>query len=255
WVYRRGFERAKRYLLTGDEIPARTAAEIGLVLEVVPDADLQAYAFALARRMAQVPVNQLVMLKLLVNQTAENMGLAASRTLGTLFDGVARHTQEGLDSVRRAGAVGVRQAVRAARVVRRRLLLQRADHGDDRLRTDGAADVPGERPRHAGDPDGTPGARHGHGPRLREVLTPDGARALQPRGRHRSPGRCPRVHVPHGERARQQHRRGAGARGARAPGSHRGRRIRPPLPRPRSPAAPQSHPPQYLDGDPSDHGG
>ena len=112
WVYRLGFERAKRYLLTGDEIPARKAAEIGLVLEVVPDADLQAHAFALARRMAQVPVSQLVMLKLLVNQTAESMGLAASRTLGTLFDGVARHTQEGLDFVRRAGEVGFRQAVR-----------------------------------------------------------------------------------------------------------------------------------------------
>ena len=112
WVYRLGFERAKRYLLTGDEIPARKAAEIGLVLEVVPDDDLQAHAFALARRMAQVPVSQLVMLKLLVNQTAESMGLAASRTLGTLFDGVARHTQEGLDFVRRAGEVGFRQAVR-----------------------------------------------------------------------------------------------------------------------------------------------
>ena len=112
WVYRLGFERAKRYLLTGDEIPARKAAEIGLVLEVVADDALQAHAFALARRMAQVPVNQLVMLKLLVNQTAESMGLAASRTLGTLFDGVARHTQEGLDFVRRAGEVGFRQAVR-----------------------------------------------------------------------------------------------------------------------------------------------
>src|SRR5881628_264359 len=68
WVYRMGFERAKRYLLTGDEIPARKAAEMGLVLEVVPDDELQAHAFALARRMAQVPVSQLVMLKLLVNQ-------------------------------------------------------------------------------------------------------------------------------------------------------------------------------------------
>jgi len=112
WVYRLGFERAKRYLLTGDEIPARTAADIGLVLEVVPDDALQAHAFALAQRMARVPVSQLVMLKLLVNQTAENMGLTASRTLGTLFDGIARHTQEGLDFVGRAGEVGFRQAVR-----------------------------------------------------------------------------------------------------------------------------------------------
>src|SRR2546428_1486993 len=112
WVYRLGFERAKRYLLTGDEIPARKAAEIGLVLEVVPDDALQAHAFALPRRMAPGPVNQLIMLKLLVNQTAEHMGLAPSRTLGTLFDGVARHTQEGLDFVGRAEEVGFRQAVR-----------------------------------------------------------------------------------------------------------------------------------------------
>lgn len=112
WVYRMGLERAKRYLLTGDEIPAPTAAEIGLVLEVVPDAELEEHARALARRMAQVPTTQLVMLKLLCNQTVENMGFASSRTLGTLFDGIARHTQEGLDFVRRADDVGFRQAVR-----------------------------------------------------------------------------------------------------------------------------------------------
>jgi enoyl-CoA hydratase len=112
WVYRMGLERAKRYLLTGDEIPARTAAEIGLVLEVVPAADLLAHATALAERMARVPTSQLVMLKLLCNQTVENMGFASSRLLGTLFDGVARHTQEGLDFVRRSQEVGFRQAVR-----------------------------------------------------------------------------------------------------------------------------------------------
>jgi enoyl-CoA hydratase len=112
WVYRMGLERAKRYMLTGDEIPAKKAAEIGLILETVPDAELDAHARALARRMARVPTTQLVMLKLLANQTAENMGLASSRTLGTLFDGIARHTQEGLDFVARARDVGFRQAVR-----------------------------------------------------------------------------------------------------------------------------------------------
>jgi enoyl-CoA hydratase len=112
WVYRMGLERAKRYMLTGDEIPARTAAEVGLILEAVPDDELQSHAMALARRMARVPANQLAMLKLLANQTVENMGFASSRTLGTLFDGVARHTQEGLDFVGRAREVGFRQAVR-----------------------------------------------------------------------------------------------------------------------------------------------
>jgi len=112
WVYRLGPERAKRYLLTGDEIPARRAAELGLILEVVPDDRLLDHALGLARRMARVPTNQLMMLKLLCNQTAEHMGMATTRLLGTLFDGIARHTQEGLDFVRRAEEVGFRQAVR-----------------------------------------------------------------------------------------------------------------------------------------------
>ncbi|MDP9326261.1 MAG: enoyl-CoA hydratase-related protein, partial [Candidatus Dormibacteraeota bacterium] len=112
WVYRLGFEKAKRYLLTGDEIPATEAARIGLILEAVPDAELQARAFELAARMARLPVNQLVMLKLLCNQPAEAMGLAASRTLGIIFDGMARNSQEGRDFVARAQEVGFRQAVR-----------------------------------------------------------------------------------------------------------------------------------------------
>ncbi len=112
WAYRMGLERAKRYLLTGDEIPAPEAARIGLILESVPDADLQEHAAALARRMARLPVNQLQMLKLLCNQTAESMGMASTRTLGTLFDGIARHTQEGLDFVARSGEIGFRDAVR-----------------------------------------------------------------------------------------------------------------------------------------------
>ena len=112
WVYRLGLERAKRYLLTGDEIPARRAAELGLILEVVPDDRLVEHALDLARRMARVPINQLVMLKLLCNQTAEHLGMTSTRLVGTLFDGIARHTQEGLDFVRRAQEVGFRQAVR-----------------------------------------------------------------------------------------------------------------------------------------------
>jgi enoyl-CoA hydratase len=112
WVHRMGLEKAKRYMLTGDEIPAKRAAEIGMILEAVPARSLLAHATALAERMARVPTNQLVMLKLLCNQTAEGMGLAHSRLLGTLFDGIARHTQEGLDFVARAQAVGFREAVR-----------------------------------------------------------------------------------------------------------------------------------------------
>jgi len=112
WVYRMGLERAKRYLLTGDEIPAREAERIGLIGEVVHDDLLQEHAMDLARRMARVPESQLVMLKLMCNQTVENMGISSTRLIGTLFDGIARHTVEGKDFVRRAQQVGWRNAVR-----------------------------------------------------------------------------------------------------------------------------------------------
>jgi len=112
WVYRIGFEKAKRYLLTGDEIPAAEAARIGLILETVPEERLQEHAMALAKRMAMLPLNQLQMIKLYVNQVAENMGIASLRTLGVLFDGVARHTQEGLDFVKLSNDIGFREAVR-----------------------------------------------------------------------------------------------------------------------------------------------
>jgi enoyl-CoA hydratase len=113
WVARLGLERAKRYLLTGDEITGEEAARLGLVLECVPDDELVDRAYALAHRMARLPVNQLQMLKLSCNEVARRMYQPeSSRLLGCLFDGVARHTQEGLDFVARSQEVGFRQAVR-----------------------------------------------------------------------------------------------------------------------------------------------
>lgn len=112
WVHRVGFENAKRYLLTGDEIAALKAKEIGLVHEVVAPEALDAEARRLADRMAMLPLNQLQMIKLYCNQAAENMGLQATRSMGILFDGVARHTQEGDDFVALSGEVGIREAIR-----------------------------------------------------------------------------------------------------------------------------------------------
>ncbi len=95
WVYRLGAERAKRMLLTGDTIDGRQAAEWGLVLEAVPAADLAARVEALADRVAGVPVNQLVMQKLMINQAYDNMGLHGTQILATVFDGITRHSPEG----------------------------------------------------------------------------------------------------------------------------------------------------------------
>jgi enoyl-CoA hydratase len=113
WVARLGLERAKRYLFTGDEISGAEAAELGMVLECVPDDELEAHSVALANRMAKLPLNQLQMMKWLLNDVASHQYRPdSSRLLGFLFDGVARHTQEGQDFVARAREVGWRQAVR-----------------------------------------------------------------------------------------------------------------------------------------------
>ena len=111
WVYRLGPERAKRMLLTGDKIDGREAERLGLILKAVPAADLDAEVEALARRMASVPINQLAMQKMMINQALDNMGLASTQTIATIFDGITRHSPEGLAFKTRAEQVGWKQAV------------------------------------------------------------------------------------------------------------------------------------------------
>jgi enoyl-CoA hydratase len=112
WVYRLGAERAKRMLLTGDLVDGREAARLGLVLEAVPRDRLDARVAAIAARLAAVPKNQLMMQKLMVNQAYDAMGLANTQRFATLFDGITRHSPEGLWFKRRAEEVGFKQAVR-----------------------------------------------------------------------------------------------------------------------------------------------
>src|SRR5581483_3973233 len=80
--------------LPDDPIDGRTAAEWGLALEAVPEAELDERVEELADRIASVPMNQLVLQKLMVNQAYDNMGLESTQLLATLFDGITRHTPE-----------------------------------------------------------------------------------------------------------------------------------------------------------------
>jgi enoyl-CoA hydratase len=112
WALRIGAMRAKRLLLTGDSLTGAEAAEWGLATEAAPPAELDERFERLLERVARLPVNQLAMMKLLVNQTLESQGLRQAQTLGTFFDGVARHTEEGHGFVRRAAESGFREAVR-----------------------------------------------------------------------------------------------------------------------------------------------
>ena len=111
WTFRVGPEKAKRMLLTGDKISGREAAEMGLVLKAVPMEALDAEVEALTERMATVPINQLAMNKMVINQVAEAKILQAQR-LATVFDGITRHSPEGMHFKRRSEEVGWKQAVR-----------------------------------------------------------------------------------------------------------------------------------------------
>jgi enoyl-CoA hydratase len=112
WTARVGVTRAKRLLLTGDSLTGEQAEEWGLAAEAPPAAELDERFEALLERVARLPVNQLAMMKLLVNQSLYAQGLHQTQLLGTFFDGIARHTEEGHAFVRRAAESGFKEAVR-----------------------------------------------------------------------------------------------------------------------------------------------
>ncbi len=112
WVHRIGLERSKRLLLTGDCLSGTEAVAWGLATECAPKENLDERFEALLGRVARVPVNQLVMTKLLLNQSVMAAGLHTTQLLGTFFDGIARHTNEGHAFAARAQDAGFRTAVR-----------------------------------------------------------------------------------------------------------------------------------------------
>ncbi len=112
WAHRLGDQRAKRLLFTGDCITGAQAAEWGLAVEAPDPKDLDERTERLVQRIAAMPVNQLIMAKLALNSALLQQGVATSRMVGTVFDGVARHTPEGHAFVADAVEHGFRDAVR-----------------------------------------------------------------------------------------------------------------------------------------------
>ena len=112
WAHRIGLQRAARLLYTGDCLSGAQAVEWGLAIESAPADEIDERAEALVQRIAQVPVNQLIMMKLLLNQTLMSQGLHTTQILGTLLDGMTRHTSEGHAFVRTAATEGWKEAVR-----------------------------------------------------------------------------------------------------------------------------------------------
>jgi len=110
WVHRLGPEKAKRMMFTGDKISGVEAAEMGLVLKSVPDKQLDDEVEELAARMASVPINQLAMQKMVINSAVEEK-INQTQRLATVFDGITRHSPEGMNFKARVEQVGWKQAV------------------------------------------------------------------------------------------------------------------------------------------------
>jgi enoyl-CoA hydratase len=112
WAHRVGAQRAKRLLFTGDSLSGAEAVEWGLAIEAPPAEELDERVEILLARIARMPINQLMMMKLLVNQTLYAQGVHETQVLGTVFDGITRHTAEGYAFQRKAAETGFREAVR-----------------------------------------------------------------------------------------------------------------------------------------------
>lgn len=111
WLYRLGLTKAKEYALTGKPLSGREAADIGLINEAVPFADLEATVRARALELASIPSSQLAAMKLVVNHAYENMGVASTQVLGPILDGLMRNTPDALEFIERAQRDGVRAVV------------------------------------------------------------------------------------------------------------------------------------------------
>jgi enoyl-CoA hydratase len=111
WLYRLGLTKAKEFALTGKPLSGRAAADCGLVNLAVPFAELEATVQRTARQLATIPLSQLSAMKLIVNQAYENMGLAATQTLGPILDGLMRNTPDARRFIDLARDQGVRAAI------------------------------------------------------------------------------------------------------------------------------------------------
>jgi enoyl-CoA hydratase len=99
-------------LFTGDKIDGQTAERMGLIHKSVPPEELDAEVERLAERISTVPVNQLMMQKLMINQALDSMGLQNTQMIATVFDGITRHSPEGMAFKRRAEETSWKNAVR-----------------------------------------------------------------------------------------------------------------------------------------------
>jgi enoyl-CoA hydratase len=110
-IYHLGPQWAKRLLLAGDSIDGETAVRIGLVVEAVDDAELDATVSALASRMAALPPDLLSHSKRVLNHAIDLMGRVALQDLAARANATARRSPDAAEWARIVREDGLRAAI------------------------------------------------------------------------------------------------------------------------------------------------
>jgi enoyl-CoA hydratase len=92
WTYMVGPQWSKRLLLSGRRIDGRTAERIGLVMQAVPAAELDAVAHEIAADIAQVPYDLLAQNKSICNKAIELMGRTLLQELARESDAIVHQS-------------------------------------------------------------------------------------------------------------------------------------------------------------------
>jgi len=110
WTYLVGPQWAKYFLLTGDSVTGKQAAEIGLVFKSVPADALEDEVGALASKMEKIDIELLAPNKRIVNIALEMMGARTVQRMAAEMDGRAHQAP----SVREFGRIAMTQGLKAA---------------------------------------------------------------------------------------------------------------------------------------------
>ncbi len=111
WTYMVGPQWAKWFLLTGESVSGKQAAEIGLVWKAVPREELGEAVEALAATMARIPWELLAANKSIVNRALELMGRNTLQHIAAETDAVAHQAPIVKEFARRAKADGLKAAL------------------------------------------------------------------------------------------------------------------------------------------------
>lgn len=73
-----GIRQAKRYLFTGERIPAAAALKFGMITDVAPPQELSSVVAGIANKIAAMPPTTIRLLKKSINRTQDIMGMRAA---------------------------------------------------------------------------------------------------------------------------------------------------------------------------------